>query len=57
MAKENGYSRFVLVVRWNPDEVAVERIGAFCIDEFMSKEARLGPMGEDTWEWRRIRLI
>jgi hypothetical protein len=51
------YSRFVLVVRWEADQVSAERIGSFEIYLDPSEDARLGPFGEESWMWRRVRLI
>lgn len=54
---EEDYSKFVLVVRWEADQVTAERIGWFGIGSDPSAEAELGPLGEESWTWRRVRLI
>jgi hypothetical protein len=54
---DEEYSRFVLVVRWETDQVTAERIGSFHIYSDPSEDARLGPFGEESWTWRRVRLI
>jgi hypothetical protein len=51
------YSRFVLVVRLKEDQSTAERIGAFSIYSNPNEDARLGSLGEENWEWCRIRLI
>jgi hypothetical protein len=50
-------SKFVLVVRWDADQVTAERIGSFYIHEHSSEDAKLGPLGEESLTWRRVRLI
>jgi hypothetical protein len=51
------YSRFVLVVRWEADQMSAERVGSFGIYSDPSEDADLGPFGDESWTWRRVRLI
>jgi hypothetical protein len=51
------YWRFVLVVRWEADQVTAERIGSFKISSHSSEDTEYGPLGEESWTWRRVRLI
>lgn len=55
--RDEMHSEFVLVVRWEADQVTAERIGSFLIHSNASEDARLGPFGEEHWTWRRVRLI
>jgi hypothetical protein len=48
---------FALVVHWKADQVTAERIGSFRICAQSYDEARSGPLGEESWPWRRVRLI
>jgi hypothetical protein len=52
-----GYSVFVLVVRWEADQVTAERIGSFCTLSDLNDSARLGPFEAESWTRRRVRLI
>lgn len=47
---------FVLVVCWEADQVTAERVGSFWLNARSSREAKLG-LSEDSWTWRRVRLI
>lgn len=54
--EDEEYSIFVLVVRWEADQVAAERIDSFCMYSDMIDDAKLETM-EETWTWRRVRLL
>jgi hypothetical protein len=54
--EEEEYSIFVLVVRWEADQVTAERMDSFCIYSDMVDETKLEPI-EETWTWRRVRLL
>jgi hypothetical protein len=55
--KEEIYANFVLVARWEADQVTAERIGSFELSSGPSVDAEYGPIGEGSWPWRCIRLI
>jgi hypothetical protein len=54
---EETYANFVLVVRWEADGVTAERIGSFVLFSGPGVDAEYGPIGEEGWPWRCVRLI
>jgi hypothetical protein len=55
--EDEEYSRFVLVVRWDADQLTAERIGSFEIQSDTDQDASLGPLNVESWTWLPVRLI
>jgi hypothetical protein len=51
-----GWRTFLLVVRWEADQVTAERISSFQIFSSPSEDARLGLLGKGCI-WRLVKLI
>jgi hypothetical protein len=55
--EDEQYSRYVLVVRWDADQVTAERIDSFNIHLCLDDDAGFWLLGEESWTWRNVRLI
>lgn len=50
------HEKFVLVVKWEEDQITAERVGAFGLRALEPDQATCGPL-EETMEWRCVRLV